>query len=191
MRDQPFVVKWRAVDDVDENGEVHRAMALVPTRRYARAAASEFGEPDSEHVIVVYEERNMKFHNKCFAALHDAWVNLPETTSARFPTEEHFRKWLLANKSDFFDEIERDFPKLEEARAYGIGVRAGSPYATIKGPFRTAGGWKMIVRRPRSQKLSKMSPRDFEESMTQILDAAGEFVGVKRGELLKNAGRAA
>jgi hypothetical protein len=167
--------------------------AMTPTERYARAARQVFVEPGSIHVLAPYEERNMKFHNKCFAALHEAWVNLPEAVAARWPQgEEHFRKWLLCNKSRFYRETEAVFATKDEALRAAVFARAGDEdYVFVYGPRQHPDGWQVIKRTPRSQALHRMNVSDFEESMTQILDAAGEFIGVPKGTLLKNAGRAA
>ena len=191
MVPQPIKFVWRYVDVADADGVVDMRLAMVPARGYGRRAIAQFGAEDSEHVLEPVVDRNMRFHNACFAALHDAWMNLPEKVSARWPSEEHFRKWLLCNKSEFFDEKEHMLPNEESAHAFAAHVRLDSPYASIYGPRPTLRGFLVIVRRPRSQAVRNMKPSDFKESMNQILDAAAEFVGVKRGELMKNAGRAA
>jgi hypothetical protein len=181
MRAQPVVFTWDGA-------------TMTPVARYARAAREQFGEPGSTHILAPYEERNMKFHNMCFAALHEAWVNLPEGVAARWPQgAEHFRKWLLCNKSTFYRETEAVFPTREAALHAAVFARQGDEdYVFVYGPRPTTDGqWLVIKRTPRSQAQHRMSPREFEESMTQILDAAGEFIGVPKGALLKNAGRAA
>jgi hypothetical protein len=113
MRIQPIVFTWRRVDAVDADGEVHRELAMVPIPRYRNVAARQYGDEGAEHTLMPYEERNMRFHNACFAELDDLYDNLPESVSymtdaagkfvldadghkiVRWPSAEHFRHDLL------------------------------------------------------------------------------------------------
>jgi hypothetical protein len=51
------------------------------------------------------------------------------------------------------------------------------------------GGWKVIVRRPKSQSEASMGPEDFKASSKAVLEHLDHMIGVARGTLKKEGGR--
>jgi hypothetical protein len=184
-RQQPIVFTWREVDVTAPDGEVTRQMAMVPTMRYANVAKRQFGDADTEHVLEQANERSMASHSQFFAAIKDYFDNIPEKMQARWPTPEHFRKWLLV-ECGWFDEKEFDMISEKHAKGLGTFIRTEDEYARI-----TISGKKVIVRRAKSQSLKAMGKDDFQRSKQDVLELAEQFVGVPRAVAMKNAGRSA
>jgi hypothetical protein len=184
-RTQPIAYVWREVDLIEADGEVTRTWAMVPSLRYRNVAQRQFGA-GGEHVLEPVSERSMASHNAYFAALNDYFDNIPERMEARWPTAEHFRKWLLI-EAGWFDEKEFEMESEKHAKALATFVRTEDVYARIA----VRRGKTVIVRRAKSQSLKAMGKLDFEASKKAVLDLAEQLVGVPRGVAMKNAGRAA
>ena len=185
MKPQPIVFRWVEVMDPDASDSGELIMAMVPLLRYGNVAKRQFGDAGSEHVLEPSSERSMASHNQYFAALHDAFMNLPESVSARWPTEEHFRKWLLI-EAGYFDERELTFLTDKKAIEAATFIRELDAYARIH-PH----GCKVLIQRARSQSLSAMRKEEFEASKKAVLELAEQFTGVSRTQAMKEAGRSA
>lgn len=181
---QPIAFIWKEVADPDE-GTGELSLAMVPAARYRNIAKRQFGAPGSEHVLEPIQERSMASHSQYFAALKDSFDNLPENVAARWPTPQHFRKWLLI-EAGYFDEKEMHFPNAEKALDAANYIRGLDEYARIH-PH----GYTLLIRRAKSQSLSAMGKREFEESKRAVLDLAERFTGVPRGQAMREAGRSA
>lgn len=194
MRSQPINFVWRRIGD--------GVLAMVPAESYRRVAARQFGEEGTEHTLVPCEDRNMRFHAACFAELGELYDNLPETvwyvTDAdgrfvledgeriiRFPSHEHFRKWLLCD-TGWCTTSEHEYANERAAKAGAKWLRADDPYARIR-----RSGSVVTVRKAVSQSLADMSKADFEASMDAILSRARSYVGVTAGVSRRSAGRTA
>lgn len=193
MRIVPVVFIWREVDVVDEHGEATRQWAMVPLPRYARLSRKQYAE-NEEHTLEPLTFRDMRRHNHFFAAVGEAFKNLPETVSARWPTSEHFRKWVLV-ECGYFDEKEFDCPDEEFAKRLAFFVRSEDEYARIsvhrmENPTPKC-AFKVIVRRAKSQGLASMKPEEFYQSKKDVLDYVSGMVGVTSTELKKNARKSA
>lgn len=51
--------------------------------------------PECGCVIREPKQRSHQTHNHYFAAIHDAWENLPEAISGEFPSPQHLRAYAL------------------------------------------------------------------------------------------------
>src|ERR1700686_3330797 len=97
----PVSMTWQEMHDA-RTGELRWVMVPVP--KFADLARRQF-YPNEEYCLVILEPRSRASHSQYFAALHDAYANLPERISARWQSQEHFRKWLLI-ECGWFDEEE-------------------------------------------------------------------------------------
>jgi hypothetical protein len=79
------------------DGEVMR-----PARHYLPRCHKQYVVGEA-YPMIPHEDRSTNSHNHFFAAVHEAWKNLPEKMTARFPTSEHLRKWALI-KAGYADE---------------------------------------------------------------------------------------
>lgn len=160
---------------------------MVPLARYAKVARRQFvlGE---EYPLVVLETRSRASHSQYFAALADAFDNLPETIAARWPTAEHLRKWALI-ETGWCDEREVEFGSpLYAKRAALLLHQEFDEHARI---YQPNNGTKLIIRRAKSQSAAAMAKAEFEASKRAVLELVEDMIGLERGKLKKNARRSA
>src|SRR5690349_2757067 len=79
---RPLPMQW--------DGEVMR-----PTRGFARLADKAYVVGEVYTLVEADASRSQASHRHYFAAVYDAWLNLPELDAERFPTVEHLRKYAL------------------------------------------------------------------------------------------------
>lgn len=135
--------------------------------------------------MVVHEERSPASHSHYFAAVHEAWKNLPEEAAERFPSSEHLRKRALV-EAGFYDEEIIDCGSNKIAPNVGAAIRKRDDFAIIfiRDQF-------VIVRTAKSQSKRAMGKKDFEASKAAVLEIVAGMVGVKSKELTSEAGKAA
>ena len=76
--------------------------AMIPQPRFVALCKKQY-TPGECYVLGVNEERSIASHRHYFAAINEAWQNLPEDKVARYPSAEHLRKWALI-KSGYHNE---------------------------------------------------------------------------------------
>ena len=157
---------------------------MIPDLRFIPLCNKQFAVGESYPLLPV-EERSMASHNQYFAAIADGWNNLPENISARWPSEEHLRKWCLI-EANFFNELDFDFETEDKAKRFAAFYRKADDYARI-----FPHGKKIIIRIAKSQSLAAMGKDTFQASKTAVLDLIESLIGVKPGELRKEAGQSA
>lgn len=195
-RHAPIVFEWRAVDVIDpKSGEVSKALAMLPIERFAVLAKREFEIGQMYRfgdVVIGGDVRSTQHHKRYFAALRDAFSNLPETVAARWPTVEHFRAWLLV-ETHWCNEKEIDCADEKNARRLALHCRTESPFARIQIATDPVTGLKtkVVIKVPMSQDYGSMDKETFKKSSDDVLDLAAHFVQVPRNTLLKEAGRSA
>jgi hypothetical protein len=171
----PMIWMW----DVDENGNG----VMRPARAYARLAERLFTYGE-QYRLEPREERSGVAHRHYFAALREAFDNLPEDQTHRWPSVEHFRHWLLCT-TGWCDETNFVLDGPEGARRLAVMLRKTFPFAviTIEGN---------VVRQyvAKSQSTSAMNKDEFQRSKNDVLDAAAKILGVTRSELTKQGERA-
>jgi hypothetical protein len=152
--------------------------AMVPLR--PRLADKDFVVGMPYHLEVV-EERNSKSHRHYFAALHEAWQNLPDELAERFPTSEHLRAYALI-KTGFHDQ--RSIvasSKAETLRLAGF-VRPCNEFSVVIVRDAT-----VSIFTAKSQSTRAMGKEAFQASKTAVLDYAASLIGVKTGALQRHA----
>lgn len=196
MRMQPVVFEWKEVDVVDpKTGEVSKTFAMVPLERFLPTAKRQFQTEQKYRPgdwIVGEDVRSTAQHKRYFAALREAFDQLPETIARRWPTVEHFRHWLLI-EANWKDEKEINCEDETHAKRLATFVRTETPFARITVATNPRTGKKTIVviERAMSQDYSAMDKETFKRSSDDVLDLAATFIQVPRGKLLKEAGRSA
>ncbi len=155
-----------------------------PLSRCAKAADKEFviGERYELQVVAM---RSSATHNHFFAALHEAWTNLPEPIADHFPTEEHLRKYLLI-KAGFRDETSFLTHSKAEAQRFAGYLRSIDGYSFIQVDGKLVTRWTA-----KSQAMKKMGKVEFQKSKQAVLEQLAKLIGVTPDELSSNAGRAA
>lgn len=158
--------------------------SFTPLPRFAAACDQQFTIGEVYRLVAV-EERSMNSHRHFFAALHDAWLNLPEAVGDRFPTSEHLRKYCLI-RSGFRDERSFVCASKDEAQRLASFVKPIDDYAFVVVSEAT-----VTVYTAKSQSLKAMGKADFQRSKQAVLDICAEFIDVAPEALSSNAGKAA
>ena len=129
----PIVMAWRDADIVSaEDGTVERCKAMVPVARYRNHAERQY-QDGVEYPLVPLEARSRAAHSRYFAALNDAYHNLPEGIARRWETVEHFRKWVLIEVGEFYEK-EFEFIGADaerQARRLAAFIRTEDEFARI------------------------------------------------------------
>lgn len=180
---------------IPDTGELRKVMA--PQKRYARIADRQFivGE---EYPLVVLETRSRASHSQFFAAVSDAFDNLPEDLDGMakrlgiktippggFVDAEHLRKWALC-ETNHCEVGDFQFDTAKEAMRLATFYRRQDSFAQI-----IVKGTHVIIKTPASQSAAAMAKAPFEESKRAVLDLLGVMTGTTPAKLKKEAGRSA
>lgn len=157
---------------------------MVPRQGYARRADQEF-VIGVTYLLVEAQARSAASHNHYFAALNEAWQNLPSEEVARFPTVEHLRKYALI-RTGFRDERSIACASKAEAERVAAFMRPMDDYALVT--FTEA---MVIVWTAKSQSTRAMGKAEFQDSKQKVLDYVAGMIGVSSEHLSANAQRAA
>lgn len=158
--------------------------AFAPLPRFVKAADREFVVGEVYRLAPI-EDRSMLSHRHYFAAIREAWQNLPETEGERFPTPEHLRKHALI-RTGYRDE--KTFVAASKADALRLAafVRPMDEYAVV-----TVSEAVVRVWTAQSQSVRAMGKKAFQTSKDDVLAFLEGMVGVGPGELMQQAGKAA
>lgn len=130
-----------------------------------------------EYRLGVIEERSINSHNHYFAALADAWSNLPDHELQRFPTVEHLRKYALI-RSGFASEQQFVCTSKAEAARLAQWLKPIDDYSVIVP--REATVMRYVAQ---SQSRKAMGNEEFQRSKTAVLDFVADLIGVTRKQL--------
>jgi hypothetical protein len=157
---------------------------FTPLSRFAKEADRQFiiGET---YRIAIAEHRSQASHSHYFAAIHLAWLNLPESQAERFPTEEHLRKYALI-KAGYRDERSIVCNSKAEAQRIAAFIKPMDEFAVV-----TTFEAVVTVWTAKSQSKAAMGKQVFQESKNRVLDVLASMIGVQPETLTRNVGRAA
>lgn len=158
--------------------------AMVPHARFRRLADKDF-VVGQDYTLVEHQGRSAVSHNHYFAAITEAWKNLPEVWAERFPTVEHLRKYALI-KAGFADERSIVCASKAEAQRMAGFVRPFDDYAIV-----LVNGATVKVFTAKSQSARAMDKAEFQDSKQKVLDIVSDMIGVEPAALSSNAGMAA
>lgn len=158
--------------------------AMAPLLRFKKIADKQFvvGE---QYTLVVNEERSSASHKHYFAAITEAWRNLPENIAEEFPTAEHLRKYALI-KAGFADKRSMFGANKAEAVRIAAFVKPIDPYALV-----TVSDCMVTVYTAQSQSMKAMGKKVFQGSKDAVLEICAAMVGVTKDSLSHEAGKAA
>lgn len=169
----PLAFTWNAADG--EHG------CMVPRDHRAQT----YFEDRQTYQLQVYEGRSKKSHDHFFAVIEEAWKNLPERHAARFPTDEHFRKYLLI-QNGFCTSTELACGTPDQAVKFAKHLRTKDAYSMI-----LVRGTVVMEFVAESQSQHAMGKARFQDSKQKCLEGAAAMIGVSVEDLAKNTGRAA
>ena len=138
-----------------------------------------------EYRLGPIEERSLASHNAYFAAVHEAFLNLPEDMSDRFMTEDHLRRYCLI-KAGFADERSIVCASKADALRVQAFIKPMDTYALVTAVERV-----VTVYTAKSQSFKAMGKKDFQASKEAVLEVLAAMVGVKPESLSANAGASA
>ena len=133
------------------------------------------------YTLDVVEDRSAASHRHYFAAVHEAWANLPDDLAERYPTSEHLRKAALI-RAGYRDE--RSFIASSRAEAIRMAafLKPIDDFALV-----ALNGTAVVVFTAKSQSMRAMGKKVFQDSKEAVLDALAELIGVKADDLMKAA----
>jgi hypothetical protein len=123
------------------------------------------------------EDRSAASHRHYFAAVAEAWANLPEDQAARFPTSEHLRKWALI-QAGYHNRRELLASSKAEAARLAAFIEPMDEYASV-----TVRVGAVEVLTARSQSVRAMGKTDFQKSKDAVLEILAATIGVTVDEL--------
>jgi hypothetical protein len=150
--------------------------AMIPQPRFVALCKKQY-TPGECYVLGVNEERSIASHRHYFAAINEAWQNLPEDKVARYPSAEHLRKWALI-KSGYHNERSIVCDSKKQADAIVAFIEALDEFSVtlVKGPV-------VKVYTAKSQAVDSMGREEFEKSKADVLAILGETIGLSKKEL--------
>ena len=135
--------------------------------------------------LIPFAARSFKSHNHYFAALADAWSNLPGERLEEFSSPEHLRKKALIRKG-YCDEQSIVCASKAEAQRLAVFIRPIDDYAIVVVK-------EAVVTRytAKSQSTHAMGAADFQASKEAVFSYLDELLGVPAGQTKQHAGKAA
>lgn len=158
----PLMMRW--------DGE-----ALVPASQYWAGRADKQWIVGEVYKVTEHHDRSENSHRHFFAAINEAWQNLPDELLSEFPTAEHLRKKMLV-KAGYADERSIACASKSEALRVAAFVKPMDEYAVV-----TVREAVVRVYTAQSQSKKAMGARVFQDSKQKVLDAIDDLLGVERG----------
>lgn len=156
--------------------------AMIPLRPVQAARQYDTGK---KYRLSVDEDRSDSSHNHFFAAVREAWMNLPENLAEKFPTPKHLRKFALI-KTGYCKQKTFVAGTEKEAMAVAAFVEPMDEFSIVERRGTTVTVWTA-----RSQKRNSMNKKMFQESKDAVLNELAAMVKISRETLEKNAGESA
>jgi len=128
-------------------------------------------EPGSIAAWQTVEVRSGKSHRHYFAAVHQAWLNLPEHLVDEFPSSEHLRKYALI-KSGFCTMTKLACKTNADAINVCTLMSKMDTYAICE-----VTGGVVTVRQAYSQSIPAMGRKKFQESKDAVFRVLSELIG--------------
>lgn len=160
---------------------VFKGGVFAPARPSAISRAGRFYREGEEYALVEYAPRSQKSHNFYFAAVADAWRNLPEEWAQEFASPDHLRKYALI-KAGFHTSDTMVCPDHATAERMAALIRPIDEFGIV-----TVDGNVVRRFRAKSQSFRGMSREEFRASKDAVLDLLASMIGSNRAALENNA----
>ena len=132
-----------------------------------------------------WTDKDEAFRKMYFASINEAFAQLPEHLDGRFANSKHLRRWALI-KTHYANEQSLVFDKFADALRRVSYISRTQPESVV-----SIIGTVIKVWTAQSQSKQAMSPAEFRESASAVLDLLTFLLGVNVSELRRNAGKAA
>lgn len=133
------------------------------------------------YTLEVLEERSAASHRHYFAAVNEAWANLPEHLSEQYPTAEHLRKGALI-RAGYRDERSIVCASRAEALRVAGFIKPLDSYALV-----TVTEAVVRVFTAQSQSQKAMGKDLFLKSKADVLETLADMIGVQTAALHEHA----
>ena len=133
------------------------------------------------YTLAVVEDRSAASHRHYFAAINEAWMNLPEALAGQYPTAEHLRKAALI-RAGYHDERSIVCSSKAEALRLASFIKPMDDYALVAIS-------EAVVRvfTAKSQSVRAMGKAEFQKSKDDVLEVVASMIGVVTADLHKAA----
>lgn len=158
--------------------------AFEPLGGFRKAADREFVIGQVYRMEEV-QQRSDASHRHEFAAIAEAWKNLPESLADLYPSPEHLRKRALI-EGNYYNETIIDCGSKAAALRVAAFARSEDEFALV-----ITRGTAVVVRKAKSQSRRAMSPAEFQASKEAVLGIVSAMVGVTADKLASEAENAA
>lgn len=150
--------------------------AMVPIRPRAADRAYVIGQ---EYILEIVEPRSGAQHRYYFAAVAEAWRNLPEALSDEYADAETLRKKALI-RTGYRDERSIVCASKAEARRMAAFIAPMDRYAIVDAREAVVRVWTA-----KSQSVRAMGKKEFGESIEAVLAFCAGLIGVAPADLQK------
>ncbi len=133
------------------------------------------------YTLEVVEDRSAASHRHYFAAINEAWANLPEGLAERWPSAEHLRKAALI-RAGYRDERSFACSSRAEAIRMAAFLKPIDDFAMV-----ALSGTTVLVLTAKSQSVRAMGKAVFQESKDAVLNALADMIGVAPDDLARAA----
>lgn len=151
-----------------------------PLPGHFRRAAEQYGEGEVVTLAPV-EDRSAASHRHYFAAINEAFQNLPEVMTERFASPEHLRKYALV-RAGYRDERTIVASSKAEAKRLEAFIKPMDEYAFVVRSEAT-----VTVYTAKSQNMRAMGKAEFQASKDKVLTVLASLIGVDVTQLRARA----
>lgn len=155
---------------------------MVPMPRFAQLCDKTFVVHEYYRMNVILE-RSWRSHAHYFAALHEAWANLPEEYQMESwaQSSEHLRHFALIRVGLFDAKIDQVSTNAEAIRTAAL-IRPLAPLSVV-----TAVRSTVVTHTAQSQSYAAMGGAEFQKSKGLVLDFVADLARTTRGQLMSAA----
>lgn len=148
--------------------------------RFQRQADDRHGVGEVVNLVIA-EERSAASHRHYFSALNEAWANLPDDLTERYPSPEALRKAALI-RAGHHDERSIVCASRAEALRVAAFIKPMDDYALVATS-------EAVVRvfTAKSQSVRAMGKAAFEKSKADVLETLADMIGVTTQALHEHA----
>lgn len=172
MTDEPILLVWE--------GD-----GFKPASAYWQSRADKHFVIGERYMMEEVHQRSQASHNHYFAAVEEAWRNLPEDLAQRFPTSEHLRKYALI-RTGFCNEQHVVFMTRKDAERAAALIIPLDEFSVIDVRDTTVARYTA-----KSQRRRAMDKQEFQASKDAVLGLLSEMIGTSPKQLEHHAGMAA
>ncbi|MBB3808794.1 hypothetical protein [Pseudochelatococcus contaminans] len=155
--------------------------AFRPINRYFARLCDKYFVVGEKYDLESIEARSGRSHRHYFAAIREAWENLPEHMAGDFPSDEHLRKFALI-KAGYRDVRSIVASSKAEAHRLAAFIKPMDEYALVAVEAAT-----VTVATAQSQSTRAMGKEAFQASKTDVLEYLSDLIGVAPAELQERA----